>query len=297
LQLLSHEVLVAADRGLQWLLRLQNRDGGWPTFCRGWGRLPFDRSGTDLTAHCLRALHLWSGRLHELESVATESDSRRGPSLSGPSLSGFSAGAIRTAITRGLRFLARTQQADGSWLPLWFGNQDRPGEDNPVYGTSKVLMAYADLGLLQTQQATRGIEYLRAQQNSDGGWGGGPSVGYCVSVSFAGGEDACTEVPKRLDGADPEAGSHSVEGIARSTIEETALALDALLQCGGGWRQDASIMQGLNWLAEAIQQGHLECSWPIGFYFAKLWYHESLYPAIFALSALGAALNRPDEPT
>ena len=22
-----------------WLLKLQNRDGGWPTFCRGWGKL------------------------------------------------------------------------------------------------------------------------------------------------------------------------------------------------------------------------------------------------------------------
>ena len=36
--------------------RLQNRDGGWPTFCRGWGALPFDRSGSDLTAHASRAL-------------------------------------------------------------------------------------------------------------------------------------------------------------------------------------------------------------------------------------------------
>src|SRR5262249_18368453 len=38
----------------RWLLSLQNTDGGWPTFCRGWGHLPFDRSGTDLTAHVLR---------------------------------------------------------------------------------------------------------------------------------------------------------------------------------------------------------------------------------------------------
>src|SRR5207237_3201601 len=37
--------------GLRWLLDLQNRDGGWPTFCRGWGYLPFDRPGADLTAH------------------------------------------------------------------------------------------------------------------------------------------------------------------------------------------------------------------------------------------------------
>src|SRR5204863_2751782 len=41
---------------LRWLKDLQNRDGGIPTFCRGWGKLPFDRSGTDLTAHMLRAL-------------------------------------------------------------------------------------------------------------------------------------------------------------------------------------------------------------------------------------------------
>src|SRR5262249_15957788 len=41
--------------GINWLFGLQNSDGGWPTFCRGWGHLPFDRSGPDLTAHALRA--------------------------------------------------------------------------------------------------------------------------------------------------------------------------------------------------------------------------------------------------
>ncbi len=42
------KILQAARAGLIWLLALQNRDGGWPTFCRGWGVLPFDRSGADL---------------------------------------------------------------------------------------------------------------------------------------------------------------------------------------------------------------------------------------------------------
>jgi squalene-hopene/tetraprenyl-beta-curcumene cyclase len=41
--------------GLNWIDGLQNRDGGFPTFCTGWGKLPFDRSGSDLTAHALRA--------------------------------------------------------------------------------------------------------------------------------------------------------------------------------------------------------------------------------------------------
>ncbi len=50
---LQHGDGIAA--GVAWLLDLQNRDGGWPTFCRGWGKLPFDQSAPDLTAHALRA--------------------------------------------------------------------------------------------------------------------------------------------------------------------------------------------------------------------------------------------------
>jgi squalene-hopene/tetraprenyl-beta-curcumene cyclase len=49
----------AATAGVKWLLDLQNRDGGIPTFCRGWGNLPFDRSSADLTAHSLRAWAAW----------------------------------------------------------------------------------------------------------------------------------------------------------------------------------------------------------------------------------------------
>ena len=45
----------AALSGARWLRSLQNRDGGIPTFCRGWGQLPFDQSTSDLTAHALRA--------------------------------------------------------------------------------------------------------------------------------------------------------------------------------------------------------------------------------------------------
>ncbi len=40
----------AIEQGAGWLRKLQNRDGGWPTFCRGWGKLPFDRSSNDLSA-------------------------------------------------------------------------------------------------------------------------------------------------------------------------------------------------------------------------------------------------------
>ena len=50
----SQTVRDAMAQGADWLRRLQNRDGGWPTFCRGWGKLPFDRSSNDLTAHAIR---------------------------------------------------------------------------------------------------------------------------------------------------------------------------------------------------------------------------------------------------
>ncbi|MEZ6066585.1 MAG: prenyltransferase/squalene oxidase repeat-containing protein [Planctomycetaceae bacterium] len=40
----------AVEGATKWLLGLQNRDGGFPTFCRGWGTLPFDRSSPDITA-------------------------------------------------------------------------------------------------------------------------------------------------------------------------------------------------------------------------------------------------------
>ena len=58
LKMLGCETVVA-ENGIRWLLNLQNRDGGMPTFCKGWGRLPFDRSCPDLTAHAIRAFIAW----------------------------------------------------------------------------------------------------------------------------------------------------------------------------------------------------------------------------------------------
>jgi squalene-hopene/tetraprenyl-beta-curcumene cyclase len=48
----------------------------------------------------------------------------------------------------------------------------------------------------------------------------------------------------------------------------------------------------LKWLVDTVEQGRLRQPSPIGFYFAKLWYHERLYPLVFAASALGQAVRQ-----
>ncbi|NSW56124.1 MAG: squalene--hopene cyclase [Armatimonadetes bacterium] len=134
----------ARESAVRWLLELQNADGGWPTFCRGWGRLPFDQSCPDITAHTMRALK------------------SRGIPRSG---------RAERAMERGLAYLAASRNSDGSWDPLWFGNQAAPGMRNPVVGTARVLPALPE-GPLAAEART----FLRNSQNPDGGWGGAPGV-------------------------------------------------------------------------------------------------------------------------
>jgi squalene-hopene/tetraprenyl-beta-curcumene cyclase len=231
----------SAIAGLEWLLNLQNRDGGWPTFCRGWGHLPFDRSSADITAHALRALQSWKDVVHSPV----------------PAASGREVGDIPQRLQRasrlGLRFLDGIQRPDGSWLPLWFGNQHAPDDENPVYGTARVLAAYRDLELRDSEAARRGYRWLIACQCEDGGWGGSPGV--------------------------------------PPSVEETALAVDALIGCGDVAGADESLARGIRWLVERVEDGSFLNPSPIGFYFAKLWYFEKLYPLIFTAGALGRAFN------
>ena len=228
----------AAIAGITWLLDLQNSDGGWPTFCRGWGHLPFDRSSADISAHALRALHAWK------DDLSFETAAMKAAFLQ----------RMQNAMQRGLRFLARIQRADGAWIPLWFGNQHAPDDENPTYGTTRVLAAYRDLNLLESQAAQCGLDWLMSAQNADGGWGGAPNT--------------------------------------PSSVEETAMAVDALIGCHASAGVDEARTRGLNWLIERVEDGSFSMPSPIGFYFAKLWYFEKLYPVIFTVGALGRALQR-----
>jgi squalene-hopene/tetraprenyl-beta-curcumene cyclase len=170
--------------------------------------------------------------------------------------------SLVNAIPSGLAYLARQQRPDGSWLPLWFGNQHAPDDVNPTYGTARVLAAYRDLDMMSSEPARRGVAWLLSAQNVDGGWGGDKS--------------------------------------APSSVEETALAVEVLLDADKGVDNSGALVEavnnGLTWLVQSVEAGGLHNPTPIGFYFAKLWYFEKLYPIIFSVAALGRARRKLAEP-
>jgi squalene-hopene/tetraprenyl-beta-curcumene cyclase len=136
---------------------------------------------------------------------------------------------------------------------LWFGNQDAPDDINPTYGTARVVLGLRELtarhASLPGQTLEKARQWLVHAQNPDGSWGGFQK------------------------------GSPS--------IEETAMAIEALASLP--WNSDttAAMSAGLDWLLEKIASDEWRRPAPIGLYFAKLWYYERLYPTIFTVAALG----------
>ncbi|MHB1458247.1 MAG: prenyltransferase/squalene oxidase repeat-containing protein [Armatimonadota bacterium] len=213
-------------KGAKWLLGLQNSDGGWPAFCRGWGQLAFDKSSPDITAHAIRALHAYK---------AVDSNAR-----------------YRSAINAGFVYLKRTQSSDGSWIPLWFGNQYADGCINPVFGTARTLIAYVDFGMSGIE-SDKGVKYLINVQNKDGGWGGAIDV--------------------------------------TSSVEETSLAVTALIRFNQDANAQSAVDKGIGYLVSCVEDGSWRTPSPIGLYFSSLWYSERLYPIIWTVEALGSYLK------
>jgi squalene-hopene/tetraprenyl-beta-curcumene cyclase len=239
----------AASRGVKWLLEMQNDDGGWPTFCRGAGKLPYDRSACDLTAYALRALTAWRTGLVKISDHSLEL--RRQLDVS-----------IGAAIERGLRYLSVQQDPAGFWLPRRIGNQNRADEANPIYGTCQVLAVYRDLGRLDDACVPRALAWLMATKHADGSWGG--AMGAPIHQA------AC-----------------------RASVEETALAVDALGTCGRTSAEQVAAQQGLEWLISAVESNKHQHGAPIGVTPGPLWYYEKVFPLAWCVAALGRHVRRP----
>ena len=140
----------AAGRAIDWILTMQNRDGGWASFDKGCDKefltyIPFadhnamiDPSTTDITARVVEAL------------------TRSGLDPASP------------AIRRGIDFLLQEQESDGSWYGRWGCNY--------LYGTFLAMGALdvAGMGEKEREAVERGARWIRSVQNPDGGWGESP---------------------------------------------------------------------------------------------------------------------------
>jgi squalene-hopene/tetraprenyl-beta-curcumene cyclase len=232
------EAGAAVARALTWLTGMQSGDGGWAAFdadntSRLVTKLPFcdfgevvDPPSADVTAHTVEAL------------------------------AAAGLGASRAA-RRGVAWLLRAQEADGSWFGRWGANY--------VYGTGAVIPALIAAGVLPEKPCIRrAVRWLVEHQNADGGWG----------------EDL-----RSYD--DP-----AWAGRGESTASQTAWALLALLAAGGE-DATASAERGIAWL---VATQRTDGTWdepqftgtgfPGDFYIN---YH--LYRLVFPVSALGRYLG------
>jgi squalene-hopene/tetraprenyl-beta-curcumene cyclase len=222
----------AIDRGVAWTAGMQSRDGGWGAFDADntktlANRLPFcdfgaviDPPSADVTAHIVEML--------AAEGLADQEPCRRG-----------------------VAWLLRAQEPNGSWFGRWGANY--------VYGTGAAVPALVAAGTDPADPAVRrAVRWLAAHQNPDGGWG----------------EDLRSY-------RDP-----AWAGRGTSTASQTAWALLALLAAG---EHSPTVERGVRFLVDTQRPDgtwdepqFTGTGFPGDFYIN---YH--LYRIVFPISALG----------
>ncbi len=137
------------DRGQEWILGLQSSNGGWAAFDVDdeyyyLNQIPFSDHGAlldpptaDVTARCVSMLAQLGAKPGENE-----------------------------AVDRGIAYLLKTQEKDGSWYGRWGMNY--------VYGTWSVLSALNAVRMEPSSPAMqKAVRWLLSIQSADGGWGEG----------------------------------------------------------------------------------------------------------------------------
>ena len=226
----------AVDRGIAWVIGMQSADGGWGAFDADNTRrlalkLPFfdfgaviDPPSADVTAHVV-----------EMLAAAGQ--------------------AGHPAARRGVGWLLRHQETDGSWFGRWGANH--------VYGTGAVLPALVACGVSRdAAPVRRAVRWLERVQNADGGWG----------------EDLRSYRDR------------SWVGRGASTASQTAWALLALLACG---ERSAAVEAGVAWLVGTQRpDGSWDEPYYTGTGFPGDFYiNYGLYRQVFPVMALGRHLR------
>ena len=134
------------ERARAWIVGMQSRNGGWGAFDADntqhyLNHIPFadhgallDPPSADVTARCVSFL----------VQIGTPADD--------------------PTVVRGLAYLRRCQEPDGSWFGRWGTNY--------IYGTWSVLCALNALGLpAEAPELRRAVAWLLDRQREDGGWG------------------------------------------------------------------------------------------------------------------------------
>ncbi|MEP3231444.1 MAG: squalene--hopene cyclase [Hyphomicrobiales bacterium] len=190
----------AIERGCEWLLGMQSTSGGWGAFEPEnehfyLNHIPFADHGAlldpptvDVTARCVGAL--------------SQVDSKR----------------YKRAIAKGVEFIKRDQEKDGSWFGRWGANY--------IYGTWSALVALKGAGEDMNQPyVQKAVQWLKAQQREDGGWGEGLET---------------YDVTKKGYGE-------------ASTASQTAWALMGLMSADAV--EDEAVQKGVSYLTQAPKDG------------------------------------------
>jgi squalene-hopene/tetraprenyl-beta-curcumene cyclase len=224
----------SARRGVDWLLAMQSRDGGWAAFDadNNWqflSKVPFADHNAMLDPTCADI----TGRA--LEALAAQG-----------------LPATHQAVRRGVDWLVKNQEPDGSWYGRWGVAY--------IYGTCFALRGLAASGESDREaHVLRAGEWLRSIQNADGGWG-----------------ESCASY------------DNGVFTAAESTPSQTAWALLGLI--AGGDSDSLSVRDGVEHLLRTQQaDGSWAEALATGTGFPKVFYlNYHLYKDYFPLLALSA---------
>jgi squalene-hopene/tetraprenyl-beta-curcumene cyclase len=230
----------AIERAAEWIAGMQAKNGGWGAFDADndysyLNYIPFADHGAlldpptaDVSARCVSFLQQLKG-----------------------------AGAEDRVAARGIAYLLREQESDGSWFGRWGTNY--------VYGTWSALSALNMAGMEKSAPAIRrAVQWLLARQRKDGGWG----------------EDGASYWPDEKRGEGKE-----------STASQTAWALLGLMAAGEA--DHPAVAEGVRYLL-ATQQTHglWDETWYTAVGFPRVFYlRYHGYRAFFPLWALARYRN------